>query len=55
MKKEMYLPAIGISIYVIVSIVDKFVMNFEDYIYISIMVVALLVTFVGIIKNRKNR
>ena len=55
MKKEMYLQTIGIFIYIITSIIDRFIMAIPDYVYVPIMVIALSITVIGIIKNKRNK
>lgn len=54
MKKKSILPAIGIISYLILSIVDKFIVKVPWYIYISIGIFSIIIIIIGIIKDRKK-
>ncbi len=55
MKEKLnLLPSIGLIIYIIVSLLDKFIIEINDYIYITIMVIAIVIIVIGGILNRKN-
>jgi hypothetical protein len=53
-EKLNLLPSIGLIIYIIVSLLDKFIIEINDYIYITIMVIAIVIIVIGGILNRKN-
>lgn len=53
MKKSL-LPIIGIIMYIILSIVDKFIIKVQDYIYIIIGIISIVIIIIGIIKDRKK-
>lgn len=53
MKKSL-LPIIGIIMYVILSIIDKFVVKVPDYIYIIVGISSIVIIIIGIIKDRKK-
>ncbi len=56
MKKEPSLfPSIAILIYVLTSLVDRFILKMPDYVYISIMVIAILMMVIGIVQNKKSK
>lgn len=43
---------IGILIYVILSIIDRFIIKIEDYIYIPITVLAIVFIILGFVKQK---
>ena len=54
MEKELgLLPSIDISIYVLTSLVDRFIFKLPDYIYISVIVIAIIMMVIGAVQNRK--
>ena len=56
MKKEpSLLPSIAILIYVLTSLVDRFILKMPDYVYLSIMVIAILMMVIGIVQNKKSK
>ena len=54
MKNKSISPTIGIIIYLILSIVDKFIIRVPGYIYISIGIFSIIIITIGIIKDRKK-
>ena len=54
MKDRSFLISIGILIYVIISIIDKFFYKIPDYIYIPIALIAIIVCLIGFIKDRNK-
>jgi prepilin signal peptidase PulO-like enzyme (type II secretory pathway) len=55
MKKGSIFTTIGMLIYLVVSIIDRFVLEIADYIYIPIMLIGILIIIIGIIQNRRNK
>ena len=55
MKNRSLLPTIGIIIYIILSIINKFIIRVPNYIYISVGLLAIILIIVGIIKERKKK
>lgn len=55
MKKGNIFTSIGMLIYLVISIIDRFVLKIADYIYIPIMIVGIILIIIGIIQNRKNK
>ena len=53
MKKSL-LPIIGIIMYIILSIVDKFIIKVPDFIYITIGISSIIIIIIGIVKDRKK-
>lgn len=47
------LTSIGIIIYVVTSIVDRFIVEIADYIYIPVLIIAILLMIISAVKNRK--
>ena len=54
MKDRSLLTSIGILIYLIVSIIDKFFYKIPDYIYIPIAVIGIVICIIGFIKDRNK-
>lgn len=56
MKKESNIfLALGLLIYAIITIVDRFVIKIADYIYIPILIIGTIMIIIGFIKNRKSK
>lgn len=55
MKKNNIFTAVGMLIYLVLSIIDRFVLEIADYIYIPIMIVGIILMVIGIIQNRRNK
>ena len=55
MKKDMYLSMSGVLIYIIATVIDRFITDIADYVYIPIMIVALLLMVIGIIIRRVGK
>jgi hypothetical protein len=46
---------IGISFYLVVFIIDKFVYEMSDWLYTCLILAALIVMLIGIYKRRKGK
>lgn len=55
MKKGNIFMSVGMLIYLVVSIIDRFVSKIADNIYISIMIAGIILIIIGIIQNKKNK
>ena len=55
MRKGDLLRIIGILIYVVLTIIDRFCFNIVDYIYIPIALIGIIFIIVGIIINKKSK
>lgn len=53
MKKSL-LPIVGIIMYIILSIVDKFIIKVPDCLYIAVGISSIVIIIIGIIKDRKK-
>jgi len=54
MENKSILPTIGIICYLMLSIIDKFIISVHSYIYISIGVFSIILIIIGILKDRKK-
>ena len=54
MKNRSWLTSIGILIYVISSIIDRFFYKISDYIYIPLIVIGIVLCIIGFIKDKKQ-
>lgn len=54
MKERSFLGSIGILLYVIVSIVDRFIYEIPDYIYIPLAILGIVIIIVGFILDRRR-
>lgn len=55
MKEKNILITIGIAIYVILTIVNKFIYYLPDALYISIATIGIIFILIGFIKDRKSK
>ena len=55
MSKGDLLRCIGILIYVVLTIIDRFYFNIADYIYIPIALIGIAFIIVGFIINKKSK
>lgn len=55
MKERSWLVSIGIMIYVILSVVDRFIYEIPDYIYIPIAVIGIIIIIIGFVKDKSKR
>ncbi|MBQ9072406.1 MAG: hypothetical protein IJY25_04545 [Bacilli bacterium] len=54
MKEKSLLPAIGIVIYIVLSLIDRIIVSVPDYIYIPLGLIAIIIIIIGLIKDRKK-
>ena len=54
MKNRSWLTSIGILIYVISSIIDRFFYKIPNYIYIPLIVIGIVVLIIVFIKDKKQ-
>lgn len=52
MKDKSILPVVGIIMYLILSITDKFIVNVPDYIYIIVGILSIILIVIGLVKDR---
>lgn len=55
MKNKNRLMGIGLLIYFVLSIIDRFVVKISDYIYIPIMIVGIVFILLGLLQNRNEK
>lgn len=54
MKEKNILITIGIAIYAILAVVDKFICHISNVVYIPIASVGIILILIGFIKDRKK-
>ena len=55
MNKGDLLRSIGILIYVVLTIIDRFYFNISDYIYIPIALICIAILIIGFIINKMEK
>ena len=56
MKERSFIGSIGILLYVVLSLIDRFFYKIPDYIYIPLAIVGIVIIIVGfIIDKKKNK
>ena len=54
MKKRSFIGSLGILLYVVLSLIDRFFYKIPDYIYIPLMVLGIVIIIVGFVIDKKN-
>lgn len=54
MKERSFIGSIGILLYVVLSLIDRFFYKIPDYIYIPLMVLGIVIIIVGFVIDKKN-
>ena len=54
MKERSFIGSIGILLYVVLSLIDRFFYKIPDYIYIPLMVLGIVIIIVGFVIYKKN-
>lgn len=54
MKERSFFSSIGILLYVIVSLIDRFFYKIPDYIYIPLVILGIVIIIVGFILDKKR-
>lgn len=52
MKEKSFMISIGILLYVVLSMIDKFLYQIPNYIYIPMMILGIGIIIVGFIKDK---
>ena len=55
MKNRSILTVIGILIYLVLTITNRFIYKIPDYIYIPISLMELIIIIIGIVRDNKNK
>ena len=54
MKERSFIGSLGILLYVVLSLIDRFFYKIPDYIYIPLMVLGIVIIIVGFVIDKKN-
>ena len=54
MKERSFIGSLGILLYVVLSLIDRFFHKIPDYIYIPLMVLGIVIIIVGFVIDKKN-
>lgn len=54
MKERSFIGSLGILLYVVLSLIDRFFYKIPDYIYIPLMVLGIVMIIVGFVIDKKN-
>ena len=54
MKERSFIGSLGILLYVVLSLIDRFFYMIPDYIYIPLMVLGIVIIIVGFVIDKKN-
>jgi len=54
MNEKSFIGSLGILLYVVLSLIDRFFYKIPDYIYIPLMVLGIVIIIVGFFIDKKN-
>jgi len=54
MNERSFIGSLGILLYVVLSLIDRFFYKIPDYIYIPLMVLGIVIIIVGFFIDKKN-
>ena len=54
MKERSFIGSLGILLYVVLSLIDRFFYKIPNYIYIPLMVLGIVIIIVGFVIDKKN-
>jgi hypothetical protein len=54
MKERSFIGSIGILLYVVLSIIDRFFYKIPDYIYIPLAILGIVIIIVGFVIDKKK-
>ena len=54
MKEKSFISSIGILLYVVLSVVDRFFYKIPDYVYIPLAILGIVIIIVGFIIDKKK-
>ena len=54
MKERSFIGSLGILLYVVLSLIERFFYKIPDYIYIPLMVLGIVIIIVGFVIDKKN-
>ena len=54
MKERSFIGSIGILLYVVLSLIDRFFYKIADYIYIPLTILGIVIIIVGFVIDKKK-
>ena len=54
MKERSFIGSIGILLYVVLSITDRFIFEIEDSVYIPLAILGIIIIIIGFIYDKKK-
>ena len=54
MKERSFIGSIGILLYVVLSLVDRFFYQIPDYIYIPLAILGIVIIIAGVVVDKKK-
>ena len=54
MKERSFIGSIGIILYVVLSLIDRFLYQIHDYIYIPLAILGFVIIIVGFVMGKKK-
>lgn len=54
MKEKSFLGSIGILLYVVLTVIDRFFLGIPDYVYIPLAILGIAIIIIGFIINKKK-
>ena len=55
MKERSFIGSIGILLYVVLSLIDRFFYKIPDYIYIPLAILGIVIIIVGFVKDKNKK
>ena len=55
MKERSFIGSIGILLYVVLSLIDRFFYKIPDYIYIPLAILGIVIIIVGFVKDKNKQ
>ena len=55
MKERSFITSIGILLYVILTVIDRFIFKIPNYVYIPLAILGIAIIFAGIVIDKKRK
>ena len=55
MKERSFIGSLGILLYIVLSLIDRFFYKIPDYIYIPLMILGIVIIIVGFVIDKKDK
>lgn len=55
MKERSFISSIGILLYVVLSLIDRFFYQIQDHIYIPLAILAIIIIIAGFVIDKKKQ